>query len=185
MRTPSLSQTTANLLGGNQQKISVAKWLGGGRANPDRRRALGRHRHQAKAYIHQLLRRLANEGTAILLITSDMPEMTTLANRIVVMADYRIKGEIEKIQLRPYGRRIHVADRRRRGGLSLTAANRSGRGAAARRLRLEAERLNEDPCAAPGAMMGGGGQQSERRNGEPRSAVDRSLVSIHCPHRTS
>ena len=40
------------------------------------------------------MRRLADEGTAILLITSDMPEMITLADRIVVMDGYRIKGEI-------------------------------------------------------------------------------------------
>jgi ribose transport system ATP-binding protein len=41
------------------------------------------------------LRRLADEGTAILLITSDMPEMITVADRIVVMDDYRLKGELE------------------------------------------------------------------------------------------
>ena len=46
VRTPSLAQTVGNLSGGNQQKISVAKWLAAGVQDPDRRRALGRHRHQ-------------------------------------------------------------------------------------------------------------------------------------------
>jgi ribose transport system ATP-binding protein len=95
VRTPSLSQTIANLSGGNQQKISVAKWLAAGvRILIVDEPSVGID-IKTKAYIHELLRRLADGGTAILLITSDMPEMITLADRIVVMADYRIKGEIE------------------------------------------------------------------------------------------
>jgi ribose transport system ATP-binding protein len=95
VRTPSLSQTMANLSGGNQQKVSVAKWLAAGvRILIVDEPSVGID-IKTKAYIHELLRRLADEGTAILLITSDMPEMITLADRIVVMADYRIKGEIE------------------------------------------------------------------------------------------
>ena len=46
VRTPSLAQIVGNLSGGNQQKISVAKWLAAGVQDPHRRRALGRHRHQ-------------------------------------------------------------------------------------------------------------------------------------------
>ena len=49
---------------------------------------------KTKAYLHELLRELSETGTAILLITSDMPEMITLADRIVVMNAYRIEGEI-------------------------------------------------------------------------------------------
>ena len=49
---------------------------------------------KTKAYLHQLLRDLSDQGTAILLITSDMPEMITLADRIAVMHDFRITGEI-------------------------------------------------------------------------------------------
>ena len=49
---------------------------------------------RTKAYLHELLRQICDEGTAILLITSDMPEMITLADRIVVMDGYRIKGAI-------------------------------------------------------------------------------------------
>ena len=94
MRTPSLAQIVGNLSGGNQQKISVAKWLAAGvRILIVDEPSVGID-IKTKAYIHELLRRLADEGTAILLITSDMPEMITVADRIVVMDDYRIKGEL-------------------------------------------------------------------------------------------
>jgi ribose transport system ATP-binding protein len=95
VRTPSLAQTVGNLSGGNQQKISVAKWLAAGvKILIVDEPSVGID-IKTKAYIHELLRRLADEGTAILLITSDMPEMITVADRIVVMDDYRIKGELE------------------------------------------------------------------------------------------
>jgi ribose transport system ATP-binding protein len=94
VRTPSLAQTVGNLSGGNQQKISLAKWLVAGvRILIVDEPSVGID-IKTKAYIHELLRRLADEGTAILLITSDMPEMITVADRIVVMDDYRIKGEL-------------------------------------------------------------------------------------------
>jgi ribose transport system ATP-binding protein len=95
VRTPSLAQIVGNLSGGNQQKISVAKWLAAGvRILIVDEPSVGID-IKTKAYIHELLRRLADQGTAILLITSDMPEMITVADRIVVMDDYRIKGELE------------------------------------------------------------------------------------------
>ena len=94
VRTPSLAQMVGNLSGGNQQKISVAKWLAAGvRVLIVDEPSVGID-IKTKAYIHELLRQLADEGTAILLITSDMPEMITLADRIVVTDDYCIKGEI-------------------------------------------------------------------------------------------
>ncbi|MER9275641.1 sugar ABC transporter ATP-binding protein, partial [Mesorhizobium sp. M0643] len=49
---------------------------------------------KTKAYLHDLLRELADNGTAILLITSDMPEMILLADRILVMNDYRLQGQL-------------------------------------------------------------------------------------------
>jgi ribose transport system ATP-binding protein len=94
VRTPSLAQMVGNLSGGNQQKISVAKWLAAGvRILIVDEPTVGID-IKTKAYIHELLRQLADEGTAILLITSDMPEIITLADRIVVMDDYRVKGDI-------------------------------------------------------------------------------------------
>jgi ribose transport system ATP-binding protein len=94
VRTPSLRQIVGNLSGGNQQKISVAKWLAAGvRVLIVDEPSVGID-IKTKAYLHELLRELSNTGTAILVITSDMPEMITLADRIVVMNDYRIEGEI-------------------------------------------------------------------------------------------
>ena len=93
VRTPSLAQTVANLSGGNQQKISVAKWLAAGVSVLIVDEPSVGIDIKTKAYIHELLRQLADDGAAILLITSDMPEMITLADRIVVMDDYRVKGE--------------------------------------------------------------------------------------------
>ena len=94
VRTPSLDQLVGNLSGGNQQKISVAKWLAAGvRILIVDEPSVGID-IKTKAYLHELLRDLSEGGTAILLITSDMPEMITLADRIVVMNDYKLEGEI-------------------------------------------------------------------------------------------
>ena len=94
VRTPSLDQTVGNLSGGNQQKISVAKWLAAGaRVLIVDEPSVGID-IKTKAYLHELLRELSDAGTAILLITSDMPEMITLADSVVVMNDFRIAGEI-------------------------------------------------------------------------------------------
>ena len=74
-----------NLSGGNQQKISVAKWLA---AQVEilivDEPSVGID-IKTKAYLHELIRELADQGTSILLITSDMPEIITLADRIIVM----------------------------------------------------------------------------------------------------
>ncbi|MFN4172038.1 MAG: sugar ABC transporter ATP-binding protein [Pseudorhodobacter sp.] len=94
VKTPSLAQTVGNLSGGNQQKISVAKWLAAnvGFLIVDEP-SVGID-IKTKAYLHDLLRELADSGTAILLISSEMPEMIALADRIMVMDGYRIRGEV-------------------------------------------------------------------------------------------
>ena len=92
VRTPSLRQIVANLSGGNQQKVSLVKWLAAGvRILIVDEPTVGID-IRTKAYIHELLRGISEEGTSILLITSDMPEMITLADKIAVMDGYRIKG---------------------------------------------------------------------------------------------
>jgi len=101
VRTPTLGQTVGNLSGGNQQKISVAKWLAAGARILIVDEPTVGIDIKTKAYIHELLRQLASEGTAVLLITSDMPEIVALADRIVVMDDYRVKGDI--VNDRVYG----------------------------------------------------------------------------------
>jgi ribose transport system ATP-binding protein len=95
VKTPSLEQIVGNLSGGNQQKISVAKWLAAGTQLLIVDEPTVGIDIKSKAYLHQLLRDLSEAGTPILLITSDMPEMITLADRIVVMNNYRITGELK------------------------------------------------------------------------------------------
>jgi ribose transport system ATP-binding protein len=95
LKTPSLYQTIGNLSGGNQQKVSVAKWLAAGVKFLIIDEPSVGIDIKTKAYLHDLIHELANEGTAILLITSDMPEMIDVADRILVMDDYQIKGEVE------------------------------------------------------------------------------------------
>lgn len=93
IRTPSLEQLVGNLSGGNQQKVSLAKWLA---ANVDiliiDEPTVGID-IKAKAYIHELINALADKGMSILLISSDMPEMVALADRILVMHEFAIRSE--------------------------------------------------------------------------------------------
>jgi ribose transport system ATP-binding protein len=95
LKTPSLDQTAGNLSGGNQQKVSVGKWIAAdvGLLIVDEP-SVGID-IKTKAYLHDLIYELAGQGTAILLITSDMPEMVDVADRILVMDDYQIRGEVE------------------------------------------------------------------------------------------
>ena len=85
-----------NLSGGNQQKVSIAKWLNADCDiliidEPTVGVDVG-----AKAQIHELIWKLASErGKSIILISSDMPELITLARRILVFREHRIVGEID------------------------------------------------------------------------------------------
>ena len=93
-RTPSLDQTVGNLSGGNQQKVSIAKWLAADAEVLIVDEPTVGIDIKTKAYLHELIRELAADGVAILLITSDMPEMVTVADRILVMHGFRIIGEV-------------------------------------------------------------------------------------------
>jgi ribose transport system ATP-binding protein len=94
VRTPSLQQIIGNLSGGNQQKVSVGKWLAAGVKILIVDEPTVGVDIKTKAYVHELIRELSDNGTAILLITSDMPEMVTVADRILVMDEFELKGEI-------------------------------------------------------------------------------------------
>ena len=94
IRTPSAAQTVRLLSGGNQQKIVIAKWL---ERNcdvlffdePTRGIDVG-----AKSEIYKLLRELAGQGKAIVMISSELPEVLRMSDRIVVMCEGRITGEL-------------------------------------------------------------------------------------------
>jgi ribose transport system ATP-binding protein len=94
IRTPSLSQEVRLLSGGNQQKVVVAKWLARDCDvlffdEPTRGIDVG-----AKAEIYKLLRALAAEGKAIVMISSELSEILRMSDRIVVMCEGRITGEL-------------------------------------------------------------------------------------------
>jgi ribose transport system ATP-binding protein len=94
VRTPSLAQPVGNLSGGNQQKVSIAKWLAAEAEILIIDEPTVGIDIKTKTYLHELIGAIAREGVAILLISSDMPEMVTLADRILVMHGFHIVGEV-------------------------------------------------------------------------------------------
>ena len=94
IKTPSAEQVIGLLSGGNQQKVVLAKWLATQPAvlvidEPTRGVDVG-----AKAEIYALMRELAAEGLAILVISSDLPEVLTISDRVLVMREGRLMGEL-------------------------------------------------------------------------------------------
>jgi ribose transport system ATP-binding protein len=94
VRTPSLAQPVGNLSGGNQQKVSIAKWLAAETEILIIDEPTVGIDIKTKTRLHELIGEIAESGIAVLLISSDMPEMVTLADRILVMHGYRIVGEV-------------------------------------------------------------------------------------------
>ena len=103
VKTPSRETKIESLSGGNQQKVSIGKWLLAGCDiliidEPTVGVDIG-----AKRQIHDLIWKLAKEeGKSIILISSDMTEMITLARRILIFKDYTISGEIKDLNSRVY-----------------------------------------------------------------------------------
>ncbi len=95
IKTPSLLQRVKNLSGGNQQKVSLAKWLAADCEVLIIDEPTIGIDVKTKYALHELIWDLARQGHAILLISSDMPEMIRLADRILVMKSHRIVGEID------------------------------------------------------------------------------------------
>ena len=95
IKTPTVEQETRLLSGGNQQKVVIAKWLLRDCDilifdEPTRGIDVG-----AKAEIYKLLQGLADQGKAIVVISSELPEVLRLSHRIIVMCEGRITGELE------------------------------------------------------------------------------------------
>jgi ABC-type sugar transport system ATPase subunit len=94
IKTPGIEQKAVFLSGGNQQRVVIAKWLATKPKvlivdEPTRGVDIG-----ARADIHKLLVDLAREGVAILMISSDLPEVLAMSDRILVMCAGRISGEL-------------------------------------------------------------------------------------------
>lgn len=92
---PDPSRTVRNLSGGNQQKVLLAKWLAISPKvlildEPTRGVDVG-----AKMIIHQAVERLASQGSAIILISSDLPELVSLSDRVVIMRQGHLIGEMQ------------------------------------------------------------------------------------------
>jgi ribose transport system ATP-binding protein len=98
VRTPGVEQEVANLSGGNQQKVVIAKWL----ATRPRILILDEPTRgidvAAKAEVHALMSRLARDGVSILMISSELPEILGMSDRILVMRQGRLTGEFTREQ---------------------------------------------------------------------------------------
>jgi rhamnose transport system ATP-binding protein len=98
VKTASSAAAAQTLSGGNQQKLVVGKWLASRPRvlildEPTRGVDVG-----AKAEVHRLVRQLADQGMATLLISSDLPEVLAMSDRILVMRGGRIAGEVSRAE---------------------------------------------------------------------------------------
>ena len=101
IRTPGPEQTAGNLSGGNQQKVVLAKWLLGDAKvflfdEPTRGIDVG-----AKAEIYNLMVKLAQNGAAIVMVSSELPEVLGMSHRILVVSGGRIVREFSREQATP------------------------------------------------------------------------------------
>ena len=96
MATPDLERQVVYLSGGNQQKVVIAKWLSTDADvflldEPTRGIDVG-----AKVEVYQLMGDLVRRGAAIIMISSELPEILGMSDRIIVMCDGRVTGEFER-----------------------------------------------------------------------------------------
>lgn len=94
IKTPNVEVDSGNLSGGNQQKVVVGKWLARDSRvvifdEPTRGIDVG-----AKVEIYNLMNELKKQGIAVMFVSSEMPEVMGIADRIIVMCDGRITGEV-------------------------------------------------------------------------------------------
>jgi ABC-type sugar transport system ATPase subunit len=101
VRTPSSEQAIRNLSGGNQQKVVLAKWLIGDAHvflfdEPTRGVDVG-----AKAEIYALMLQLLARGAAIVMVSSELPEVLGMSHRVLVIRDGKIAGELAREDATP------------------------------------------------------------------------------------
>ncbi|MCY7358927.1 MAG: sugar ABC transporter ATP-binding protein [Rudanella sp.] len=98
IKTPSVHEPIDTLSGGNQQKVMLARWL---LTNPDVL-IVDEPTHGidvgAKAEIYDLVRKLAKQGKGIILISSELPELLSLSDRILVLRDGQLTGEFTRAE---------------------------------------------------------------------------------------
>lgn len=96
IRTPSIDQFVRNLSGGNQQKVVIAKWLAAQPKvlimdEPTRGVDVG-----AKMEIYSLMHEMAKQGMAVVMISSELPEILGMSDRIIVLREGRLAGELTR-----------------------------------------------------------------------------------------
>jgi inositol transport system ATP-binding protein len=101
VKTPDLAECIGNLSGGNQQKVLIGRWLLRQPQiflldEPTRGVDVG-----AKAEIHQLIGRLVERGAAVLMISSELPEVLSMSDRVMVMRAGRVSGILERAAADP------------------------------------------------------------------------------------
>ncbi|PVG81942.1 D-xylose ABC transporter ATP-binding protein [Nocardioides gansuensis] len=101
VKTGALDMDAATMSGGNQQKVVIAKWLATDPRlliidEPTRGIDVG-----TKAEVHRLLSQLAGEGMAILMISSELPEVLGMADRVLVVCEGRLTADIPRAEATP------------------------------------------------------------------------------------
>ena len=101
LRASSLDQEVSNLSGGNQQKAVIAKWLATSPKviildEPTKGIDIG-----SKAAVHEFMAELAAEGLAVIMVSSELPEILGMSDRVIVMREGRIAGEFVNDGLTP------------------------------------------------------------------------------------
>ena len=96
IKCPSIHQLVRNLSGGNQQKVILGKWLAADSQliifdEPTRGIDVG-----AKYEIYKLINDLVEAGRSVLMISSEMEELIGMSDRIIVLAEHRMTGELQK-----------------------------------------------------------------------------------------
>jgi ribose transport system ATP-binding protein/inositol transport system ATP-binding protein len=98
VKTPDMSEPIINLSGGNQQKVLISRWLLTKPKilildEPTRGIDVG-----AKAEIHRLITKLAGQGVAVIMISSEMPEVLGMSDRIMVVHEGRVTGFLDRAE---------------------------------------------------------------------------------------
>ena len=99
IKTPGLAQTVKNLSGGNQQKVVLAKWLVRKSDilifdEPTRGVDVG-----AKQEIYRIMNQLVEDGKSIIMISSEMEELLGMSDRLIVLSEHRMAGELGKEEM--------------------------------------------------------------------------------------
>ena len=101
LRAASLDQDVGNLSGGNQQKVVIAKWLATQPQviildEPTKGIDIG-----SKAAVHEFMSELAAQGLSVIMVSSEIPEIIGMSDRVIVMREGRIAAELAKDGLTP------------------------------------------------------------------------------------